>query len=416
MIEWKYTKLKQLIQDIGDGGTPSTSDNGNFGGSINWAVVDDVKPEIYTTKETLTEKGYKRCSAKLWPVDSIILTTGATIGEVGITKIELCTKQGITGIVPNKWANNLFLRYWLENNKQQLVRYSQGTTFKEIRPRPLGNLRIKMPEPFTETSVKTQEKIASILSTVDKNIEQTKKTIEKAERLKKSMIQNLLTGKIKPDGTKRQDNEFYFDEKFGKVPIGWKLKFIGDSFVSKINPNYPFKKGKHYDFLPMEAVLEKYQGITCFSKRKIETGGLCRFKNNDVLFAKITPCTENGKITLVKKTDSELGFGSTEFIVISPSRNIISEYLYNFLLLNKIHGKTISLMEGTTGRQRVPLNIFRKNLKIIFPEEFFEQKKIVEKLEIFQNKITINNIKILKLQKLKKSLMQNLLTGKIEVN
>ena len=170
MEGWREIKLKELISDMGDGGTPSTLNEGNFGGKIPWVVVDDVKPEIYSTKDSLTEQGYKSCSAKIWDVGTIILTTGATIGKVGIAKVPLCTKQGITGIVCNEYANNLFIRYWLEANEEQLIRFAQGTTFKEIRTRPLGNLKIMIPNPFTKESVDEQSAIAAILSKVDEAI------------------------------------------------------------------------------------------------------------------------------------------------------------------------------------------------------------------------------------------------------
>lgn len=389
MIEWKYVKLKQLIQDIGDGGTPSTSDNGNFGGSIHWAVVDDVKPEIYTTKETLTEKGYKRCSAKLWPVDSIILTTGATIGEVGITKIELCTKQGITGIVPNKWTNNLFLRYWLENNKQQLVRYSQGTTFKEIRPRPLGNLRIKIPEPFTEISVKIQEKIASILSTVDKNIEQTKKTIEKVEKLKKSMMQNLLTGKIKPDGTKRREDEFCIDEKFEKVPKGWDIGKAKDFFVLQRGydlPDSQVENGKY--------PVVKSNGVDIYHNEYKENGpGVITGRS--------------GSIGNVNYINSNYWPHNTS-LFIKDFKGNHPKFIYYYLQYMHLERLLAGTSVPTLNRNDV------HRIKITFPRNN-DQKQITKILDLIVNRIKILDLKISKIQKLKKSLMQNLLTGKIEV-
>ena len=54
MEGWKEIRLKELISEMGDGGTPSTLVEGNFGGNIPWVVVDDVKPEIYSTKDCLT--------------------------------------------------------------------------------------------------------------------------------------------------------------------------------------------------------------------------------------------------------------------------------------------------------------------------------------------------------------------------
>ena len=412
MVNGKY----YLLLETGKRPSDEVTDNPNDIASLGGENISEEGFMKFDNVRYITKKYFNTINkGKIQKEDILINKDGAQTGKIAyISEIPFeksMINEHIFIIRNNGEFDQKFLFYFLLSFKGQ----------KQIKSKIVGSAQGGISNSFIKglylpkPKKSTQEKIASILSTVDKNIEQTKKTIEKTEKLKKSMMHNLLTGKIKPDGSKRREEEFYIDDKFGKVPKGWELKFIGDSFVSIIEPNYSFKKGKQYDFLPMEAVLEKSQGISYFSKRKIETGGLCRFKNNDILFAKITPCTENGKIALVEKIKSELGFGSTEFIVISPSKNIISKYLYNFLLLNRIHGKAVSLMEGTTGRQRVPLSIFKKNLKICFPKDLSEQKEIVEKLEIYQNKIKVNNIKILKLQKLKKSLMQNLLTGKIEV-
>lgn len=65
-MAWEEVKLKELISEMGDGGTPTTTEPSNFGGNIPWAVVDDVVSNIRSTKESLTEKGFKGCSAKKW--------------------------------------------------------------------------------------------------------------------------------------------------------------------------------------------------------------------------------------------------------------------------------------------------------------------------------------------------------------
>ena len=70
--EWRKVRLGEIIEKIGDGGTPPREDPTNFGGGIPWVVIDDIKKRILTTKETLSKKGLKRSSAKLWRKGSII--------------------------------------------------------------------------------------------------------------------------------------------------------------------------------------------------------------------------------------------------------------------------------------------------------------------------------------------------------
>lgn len=423
MSEWEEIRLRQLIQEIGDGGTPSTTDPTNFGNGIPWVVVDDIKPEIWTTKDQLTEKGFNSCSAKKWPVNAIILSTGATIGEVGIAKVEQCTKQGITGIIPNEFANNLFLRYWFEQNKVQLIRYAQGTTFKEIRPRTLGNLRIKIPRPFTNESILEQQKIAAILTKVDNAIQAVKNTIEKAERLKKALMQNLLTGKLKPDGTWRRDDEFYEDEKFGKVPVGWDIKTVDECFDFYPTASYSRSKlgdigeclyihygdihTKFHEFIDLEKVKLPY-----ILKEMAEK--YTKLKEGDLI---ISDASEDysgvGKaVELVNVNGYEIISGLHTLHLRDKNNFFINGfrvYIFN-------HPKVRNLMLcSSTGIKvySVSKNGLKK-IKLPIPTEE-EQKLIKQKLDSVNSSINFKKIKIQKLERLKKSLMQNLLTGKVRV-
>ncbi len=100
--KWDLVELGEVVVAMKDGGTPSRSKDEYFGGDIYWAVVKDIVPEIYNTKEKLTENGLKNSSAKIWPVDSVIISLGATIGNVGIAKVPLATKQGLSGIIVDR--------------------------------------------------------------------------------------------------------------------------------------------------------------------------------------------------------------------------------------------------------------------------------------------------------------------------
>ena len=76
-----------------------------------------------------------------------------------------------------------------------------------------------------------QKAIAGVISKVDQCIEDVQKTMDATQKLKKSLMQNLLTGRMKPDGTIRKDDEFYEHPKMGKVPIGWETRKLKDLFV-----------------------------------------------------------------------------------------------------------------------------------------------------------------------------------------
>jgi len=106
---WTTKQLGSVIKDIRDGGTPNTNKQEYFGGSIPWVVIQDIRKSISTTKTTLTSLGLASCSATLWPAGSIILSTGATIGDVGIAEVPVATKQGIHGIVCKEELSSQYL-------------------------------------------------------------------------------------------------------------------------------------------------------------------------------------------------------------------------------------------------------------------------------------------------------------------
>ena len=110
---WSVVPLGEFVLSMGDGGTPSRSDETSFGGNIPWVVIGDIQKYIFDTKEHLSVEGLNCSSAKLWDKDSIILSTGATIGKVGIAMVPLSTKQGITGIKLKSTMYPLYFYYVL---------------------------------------------------------------------------------------------------------------------------------------------------------------------------------------------------------------------------------------------------------------------------------------------------------------
>src|SRR5262245_34641831 len=139
------------------------------------------------------------------------------------------------------------------------------------------------------------------------------------------------------------------------------------SVLAELNPRYPVKKGIEYPFLEMAAVAENFGGILKWDHRRLEGSGLARFKSRDTLFAKITPCPENGKVAFVGELPGDTGLGSTEFIVLSPRDVTDPRYLYHLVCSHEVRGRAAARMEGSTGRQRVPEDVFDRRLLVPQP-------------------------------------------------
>ncbi len=167
---------------------------------------------------------------------------------------------------------------------------------------------------------------------------------------------------------------------------GWKIVELGD--VCEINPKKSELKELNGDmeisFVPMSDVQEKRINFEAKEKRKLHEviNGYTYFRNNDVLLAKITPCFENGKSGIAKNLTNDIGFGSTEFIVIRPSCKIISELIYYFISDERFLKIGMNNMTGSAGQKRVPADIVR-HLKIPLPP-LSVQQDIVAEIEGYQ--------------------------------
>ena len=127
------------------------------------------------------------------------------------------------------------------------------------------------------------------------------------------------------------------------------------------------KKGREYPFVEMASVGENFAGILQYDVRSFQNSGLSRFQVGDTLFAKITPCPQNGKIAYVDHLPGEVGLGSTEFIVLSPRANTVPRFIYHLACSHALRGRAVARMEGSTGRQRVPDDVFTKRLLVPLP-------------------------------------------------
>lgn len=181
----------------------------------------------------------------------------------------------------------------------------------------------------------------------------------------------------------------------------WKEYRFSD-FV-KINPSVTLKANEEYSFVEMKDLEDgnKY----CFPKIKKIKGGGAKFQNGDTLFARITPCLENGKICQVKGLENNLGFGSTEFYVFRGKENISdTEFVYYLSRWNDVRDHAEINLDGTSGRQRVPKASF-DDLQLLMPP-LPEQKAIASVLSSLDDKIDLLHLQNQTLEALAETLFR----------
>jgi type I restriction enzyme S subunit len=169
------------------------------------------------------------------------------------------------------------------------------------------------------------------------------------------------------------------------IPKGWTEGIFSD-FID-INPLVPLKKNNEYSFIEMKDLNANLRFVYSSSQKVLTSGA--RFQNGDTLFARITPCLENGKICQVSGLSNSVGFGSTEFLVFRGKENLFdNNYVFYLCQTDTVRDFAEKNMSGSSGRQRVAKEAFNK-LYIAIPP-LPEQKIISEILSSFDNKIELN--------------------------
>ncbi|MBN2751407.1 MAG: restriction endonuclease subunit S [Rhodospirillaceae bacterium] len=191
------------------------------------------------------------------------------------------------------------------------------------------------------------------------------------------------------------------------VPEGWEVSAFCEAV--DINPKRSVKTGECLPFVEMASVPVEGPRILRFEV-KTANGSGAKFRNGDTLFARITPCVENGKTGFVDfLKDGQVGAGSTELIIFGPKPGKTDpKYVYHLARSNIVRGPAIGNMIGTTGRQRVPNWVF-ETISIGVPP-LPEQRRIAEILSSVDDAIAATQAVIDQTRTVKQGVLKRLLT------
>lgn len=207
---------------------------------------------------------------------------------------------------------------------------------------------------------------------------------------------SLLTWDVK----NRQGYELFETDKYDSVML---------NNLVEINPKLSrqLKDDDTVSFVPMECVSDFDGSVKEYRTCKYSTKGFTKFEDGDIIWAKITPCMQNGKSAIVNGMKNGVGYGSTEFYVLRrKSDKVLTEYLYYILRSIKVRTEAVNYFSGSAGQQRVRKS-FLQELRIPLPS-LQEQKELVALLDEKKNKM---NDKQAEYQNIRQQAKQNFETA-----
>lgn len=407
--DWEWVRLGEICKNLNYGYTASATDI-NTGvkmlritdvqdNKVNW----DTVPFCEISDERLN-------SYVLNKNDIVIARTGGTVGKSFIIDEIPCIAVFASYLIRiqlfNK-INPIYVKHFIESPLywSQLIDKTTGTGQPNVNATSLAQLILPLPPLYIQDQI--VQKLEQLSETKDSLLSHAESQLNYTKKMREALLQEAIRGELVPQDENdepasilleqiKAEKERLIKEKVIKkqkelppitdeekpyeLPEGWEWVRLGN--VAQFNPRNKADNDSLVGFIPMTLISDGFANNHTFETRKWEQvkSGYTHFANDDVIFAKITPCFENRKSTIVKDLPNGIGSGTTEVITLRSYNNtILPGYL--LALVNSpefINGGKLTYL-GTAGQQRVNAE-FLKNYVFALPP-LTEQERIVAKLD-----------------------------------
>ena len=361
--EWGEARLGELC-DFRAGAVFKPALQGQASGEFPFVKVSDMNlpanaVRIQDANNWVSAADLRELRAKPFPPGTVVFAKiGEALRQNRLRQVarETVVDNNMMGAVPRiDRIDPQFFYYAL--SRFDFSDIAQGTALPYLTVSSLSGLTLDLP-PASE-----QRAIAHILGTLDDKIELNRRMNETLEAMARALFKSWFVdfdpvrakaegrdpGLPKPIADLFPDR--LVDSELGEIPEGWELAPLPE--VVDVNPARALRKGVVAPYLDMANMPTHGHSADDVVGREFGSG--MRFTNGDTLVARITPCLENGKTAFVDfLQDSQVGWGSTEYIVLRPKPPLPEEYAYCLARSAEFREFAIQSMTGTSGRQRVP--------------------------------------------------------------
>ena len=400
---WEQHKLSELADIVG-GGTPSTAISEYGDGDIDWYAPAEIADQIFVnlSQKKITTEGLNNSSAKMLPVGTVLFTSRAGIGKTAILTKEGCTNQGFQSIIPHKDELD---SYFVFSRTDELKRYGEtvgaGSTFVEVSGKQMANMTISIPATMGE-----QRQIGTYFRNLDNLIILHQRKLEMLKKVKKSMLEKMFP----------KNDAKVPEVRFSDFTDAWEQRRLDDiceivtkqtgfDYSATIKPSlvkeclddtYPFIQNKDFcgdsinmntDFFVPISIAEKFTKIL-LDKPSILISISGRIGN--VGFYNINrKALIGGAVGICKLKNPENG----DFIIQE---------------LESVYGqKYFQALTKASSHSNITVEDIR-NIRIIFPKNKREIKKISELFKSLDHLISLHQRKLEKLKNIKKSMLEKM--------
>lgn len=399
---WCWTRLEN-IAEWGSGGTPSRKRKEYYNGNIPWIKTGELNNGyIFNSEEKITELGLKNSSAKLYPINTVIIAMyGATIGKVGILSIEATTNQACACAIVYKNILFKYVFHYLIYQKEAFINKSKGGAQPNLSQEIIKKHEIPLPP------IKEQQRIVNIIESLFAKLDRAKELIENTlaqfEQNKMAILHKAFTGELTAKW--RKENNLTLDS--------WENICLGKGL-------FPMKtrkpSGKTFRYIDIDAIDNKKQIVKepkVILTERAPSRASRAVENGDVLFSMVRPYLKN--IALIDEKLSDC-IASTGFYVCKCKPNLNAKFLYYLLCFDKTIDYLMQFMKGDNSPSIRKDDLLDMEIKLPTIEEQQEIVNIIDRIFIKYDKIKDLQAQIDKIELLKKSILAKAFRGELGTN
>lgn len=408
---WCWIRLEN-IAEWGSGGTPSRKRKEYYNGNIPWIKTGELNNGyIFNSEEKITELGLKNSSAKLYPINTVIIAMyGATIGKVGILSIEATTNQACACAIVYKNILFKYVFHYLIYQKEAFINKSKGGAQPNLSQEIIKKHEIPLP-PIKEQQ-RIVNRIESLFAKLDRAKELIENTLAQFEQNKMAILHKAFTGEL----TAKWRKENNIDLSSWKDVI---MQDICEKIVCGKTPTGYISKTGEIPYLKVYNIVDNkidFNKTAQFIPNKIHKEKLKSsiLKPNDIIMNIVGPPLR--KIAIIPDNYPEWNMNQA-IVRFRVKKDVMYKFIYYILIYPKTLDNIINKTKGVVGQANISITQSR-NIQIKLPtiEEQQEIVNILDKLLAKYNKIKNLEQQLEKIELLKKAILAKAFRGELGTN